>query len=48
MGGRKSGDYPRTLGAFYRRFHDDDACLHYLVETRWLAIEVAERQEKTR
>jgi ribosomal protein L37AE/L43A/transposase-like protein len=35
MGGRKSGDYPRTLGAFYRRFHDDDACLQYLVETRW-------------
>lgn len=35
MGGRRSGDYPRTLGEFYRRFHDDDACLLYLVETRW-------------
>jgi len=35
MGGRKLGDYPLTLCAFYRRFHDDDACLHYLVETRW-------------
>jgi len=35
MGGRKPGDYPRTLGAFYGRFHDEDACLHYLVEARW-------------
>ena len=34
MGGRKSADYPRTLGAFYRRFHDDDACLRYVVKTR--------------
>ncbi len=37
MGGRKPGDYPRTLADFYRRFHDDDACLRYLVETRWPA-----------
>jgi ribosomal protein L37AE/L43A/transposase-like protein len=37
MGGRKPGDYPRNLGEFYRRFHDDDACLRYLVETRWPA-----------
>jgi transposase-like protein len=37
MGGRKPGDYPRTLGEFSRRFHDDDACLRYLVETRWPA-----------
>ena len=35
MGGRKQGDYPRTLAEFYRRFPDDEACLHYLVETRW-------------
>jgi transposase-like protein len=35
MGGRKPGDYPRTPGAFYGRFHDEDACPHYLVETRW-------------
>jgi len=35
MGGRRSGDYPRTLAEFYRRFPDDDACLRYLVETRW-------------
>ena len=37
MGGREPGDYPRNLGEFYRRFHDDDACLRYLVETRWPA-----------
>src|SRR3989304_7447083 len=37
MGGREPGDYPRTLGEFSRRFHDDDACLRYLVETRWPA-----------
>lgn len=37
MGGRRPGDYPRNLGEFYRRFHDDDACLRYLVETRWPA-----------
>jgi Transposase zinc-ribbon domain len=30
-----AGDYPRTLGEFFRRFPDDDACLRYLVETRW-------------
>lgn len=30
-----AGDYPRTLGEFFRRFPDDDACLCYLVETRW-------------
>lgn len=35
MGGRKVGDYPRTLGEFYRRFPDDAACLAYLAETRW-------------
>ena len=35
MGGRQSGDYPRTLAEFYRRFPDDDACLLYLAETRW-------------
>lgn len=35
MGGRKPGDYPRTLPEFYRRFPDDAACLRYLVETRW-------------
>jgi len=37
MGGKNLGDYPRDLGEFYRRFHDDDACLRYLVETRWPA-----------
>ncbi|MGC8635232.1 MAG: IS1595 family transposase [Candidatus Limnocylindrales bacterium] len=35
MGARTPGDYPRTLAEFYRRFPDDDACLRYLVETRW-------------
>ena len=30
MGGRKLGDYPRNLGEFYHRFHDEDACLRYL------------------
>ncbi len=30
-----AGDYPHTLGEFFRRFPDDDACLRYLVETRW-------------
>lgn len=35
MGARKAGDYPRTLGEFPRRFPDDEACLRYLVETRW-------------
>lgn len=35
MGGRKPGDYPRTLAEFYRRFPDDEACLRYLIETRW-------------
>ena len=37
MGGRRPGDSARTLAEFYRRFHDDDACLRYLVETRWPA-----------
>jgi len=37
MGGRKPGDYPHNLADFYRRFHDDDARLRYLVETRWPA-----------
>ena len=35
MGGKKSGDYPRNLGEFSRRFSNEDACLRYLVETRW-------------
>jgi transposase-like protein len=35
VGARTPGDYPRTLAEFYRRFPDDDACLRYLVETRW-------------
>lgn len=35
MGARNPGDYPRTLAEFYRRFPDDEACLRYLVETRW-------------
>src|SRR5664280_347243 len=35
MGGRKPGDYPRTLAEFHHRFPDDEACLRYLVETRW-------------
>lgn len=35
MGGRKAGDYPRTLAEFFRRFSDDAACLRYLVDTRW-------------
>jgi hypothetical protein len=35
MGGRKPGDYPKTIAEFYRRFPDDEACLRYLVETRW-------------
>ncbi len=35
MGARTPGDYPRTLADFYRRFPDVDACLRYLVETRW-------------
>lgn len=35
MGGRKAGDYPRSLPEFFRRFPDDEACLRYLVETRW-------------
>jgi hypothetical protein len=33
----ETGDYPRNLGEFDRRFHDDDACLRHLVETRWPA-----------
>lgn len=35
MGGRKAGDYPRSLPEFFRRFPTDEACLRYLVETRW-------------
>lgn len=35
MGARTLGDYPHTLGEFHRRFPDDEACLRYLVETRW-------------
>lgn len=35
MGARNLGDYPRNLGQFRRRFPDDEACLRYLVETRW-------------
>ncbi|MFN8628849.1 MAG: IS1595 family transposase [Chloroflexota bacterium] len=35
MGARRTGDYPRTLSGFYRRFPDDEACLAYLIETRW-------------
>jgi transposase-like protein len=35
MGGRKPGDYPGTLAEFHHRFPDDEACLRYLVETRW-------------
>jgi len=35
MGGRKRGDFPRTLPEFYRRFSNEEACLRYLVETRW-------------
>ncbi len=35
MGGRKPGDYPKTIAEFHRRFPDDEACLRYLVETRW-------------
>ena len=35
MGAKTRGDYPRTLGEFYRRFPSDDACWAYLVETRW-------------
>ncbi len=34
MGGRTTGDYPRTLAGFYRQFPDDAACFDYLVETR--------------
>lgn len=37
MRSKKSGDYPRTLDEFYRRFHTDDSCLRYLVATRWPA-----------
>jgi transposase-like protein len=35
MGGRRPGDYPKTIAEFHRRFPDDEACLRYLVETRW-------------
>jgi len=35
MGARTLGDYPRTLAGFHRRFSDEEACLRYLVETRW-------------
>jgi transposase-like protein len=35
MGARTLGDYPRNLTQFRRRFPGDEACLHYLVETRW-------------
>jgi transposase-like protein len=35
VGGRAAGDYPRSLPEFFRRFPDDEACLRYLVETRW-------------
>lgn len=35
MGARTLGDYPRTLAGFYQRFSTDEACLRYLVETRW-------------
>lgn len=35
MGGRTRGAYPKTLAEFHRRFPDDEACLRYLVETRW-------------
>ena len=35
MGARKPGDYPRNLGQFRLRFPNDEACLRYLVETRW-------------
>ncbi len=37
MGGKTAGDYPRSLGEFYRRFPDDATCLRYLIETRWPA-----------
>ena len=48
MGGRKLGDYPRTLADFYRRFPDDAACLRYLVETRWPDACPACGSDKTR
>lgn len=35
MGADRRGDFPRTLHEFMLRFHDDDSCLMYLVETRW-------------
>jgi uncharacterized protein YchJ/transposase-like protein len=35
MGARTLGDYPRNIAEFHRRFPDDEACLRYLVETRW-------------
>jgi ribosomal protein L37AE/L43A len=35
VGARTPGDYPRTLAQFFGRFADEDACLRYLIETRW-------------
>lgn len=35
MGARTRGDYPKTLAEFQRRFSDEDACVRYLIETRW-------------
>lgn len=35
MGAKTRGDYPKTLAEFQRRFSDEDACVRYLIETRW-------------
>jgi transposase-like protein len=35
VGARTIGDYPRSLAEFQRRFSTQEACVRYLVETRW-------------
>ncbi len=35
MGARTIGDYPRSLAEFQRRFSTEEACVRYVVETRW-------------
>ena len=28
-------DFPRTVLEFQRRFRTEEACLHYLIDSRW-------------